>query len=113
MSKEELLSLAKSIDCEYTIGIWSEIDSFLEYESEKIMDSSMTYNDCERSFYLKLKMNEFNPDGIDELFKKLVRFLEYNHATFYVKDNIGETVEYYLLSATRDRKGFLLKTIFF
>lgn len=109
MDKETILSLAKKVNCEYEIGIWSETNDFLERQ-EDILSYKLGYE--EKKFILKIKLREFNLIEIKILFHSLITFLEYSSA-IYCREEKDGLVEYYFLSSLPDKKAFLLNIIFY
>ncbi|KNB73159.1 hypothetical protein [Brevibacillus reuszeri] len=108
MDKQLLLEIAKSINCEYEIGIWSETTDFLERQ-KNISFFEIKYN--EGHFQLNIKLSNFNLNEVKSIFTSLVRFLEYN-STLYVREDKDSSIEYYFLSSMLNKKGFLFHVIF-
>lgn len=58
MDKKQLLKLSKSVNCEYEAGIWSEVESFIDYNNEKIVDYTFKFKKEINYFELKVKMKK-------------------------------------------------------
>lgn len=108
MDKETLLKIAKGLNCEYEIGLVSEINDFLECQ-ENVSDFKLSYNGT--YFLLKIGLKEFGLMESKTIFSLLVSFIEYT-STFYVREDFEEYIEYTLLSAMRSKKAFLCTIIF-
>ncbi|RKN71856.1 hypothetical protein [Paenibacillus ginsengarvi] len=108
MNKDILLKLSKTLNTEYEIGIWSETTDFFERQNS-IADFSVNYND--NQFNVAIKLKEFSLNGAKTIFALLVRFVEYQ-STFYVREDKENSVEYYLLSSTDNKKAFLFHIVF-
>ncbi|EPY14464.1 MULTISPECIES: hypothetical protein [Paenibacillus] len=108
MNKDVLLELSKTLNTEYEIGIWSETTDFFERQ-DNIADSSIKFNEGQYNIVIKLK--EFNLNASKTIFAALVRFIEYK-STFYVREDKGNSFEYYLLSSTDNKKAFLFHIVF-
>jgi len=109
MDKSQLLKLSKSVRCDYDIGVWSEINSFIEYQGEKISDFTLSYNKIEKYYDLKILMFKFDEQEAQNIFHRLVEFIEYKGATFYTKEENDDSIEYFFLSSSRSYKGLLLR----
>ena len=83
MNREILLELSKTVNTEYKISIWSELNSFFEYHDDKIADLSVDYN--EDYFNVEIQLKEFNLNMTKTVFTLLVEFFEYGYSTFYVR----------------------------
>jgi hypothetical protein len=103
MDKEILLDISKKINCEYEVGIWSEINHFLE-QNENVKEFTVNY--LENHFRVEVNLKDFNLNSTKKLFSSLLMFLEYNSA-FYVRDEKDGCIEYYLLSSMKSNKGFM------
>lgn len=110
MNKEILLELSKTLNIKDELGIWSELDSFFENHDDKIANLSVNYN--EDHFNVEIQLKEFNLNMTKTVFALLVEFFEYGHSTFYVREKKENSIEYYLLSSTVDKKAFLMHIIF-
>lgn len=112
MIKKLIFEISKLINCEYELGIWSEINSFMEYYEESISDYALNYLKDEQSFYLDIKMKNFTEDEVNDIFKLLVQYIEYSNATFYVREKNLDTIKYYLLSLIDEEKGVFIQINF-
>jgi hypothetical protein len=108
MNRDQLLKMAQSVNCEYEPGIRSEIDSFIEYQNEKISDFILNFNKSDKCFCLKILMTDYEDEKIQTIFQKLVEFIEYKSATFYIREENDYSIEYFLLSSSKAQKGVLL-----
>lgn len=108
MKNEILLEISKTLNCEYEIGIWSETTDFLERQ-ESITEFSIKYNDGQYNVPIMLK--EYDLNTAKTIFSALVRFIEYQ-STFYVREDRLDSIEYYLLSSTKDDRAFLFHIVF-
>lgn len=108
MDKDTLLTISNSLNCEYEIGIWSEANDFLQRQ-KNIVEFTIQYD--EGQYNVSIKLLDYNLNAVKELFASLVRFLEYN-STFYLREDNENSIQYYLLSATKDKKAFLLYITF-
>ncbi|EIS4928833.1 hypothetical protein L0903_000873 [Listeria innocua] len=43
MNKTDVFNLAKSLNCEYEVGLWSEINSFFEYQEDNISSFDLKF----------------------------------------------------------------------
>jgi hypothetical protein len=109
MNKETLFDVSKALNCEYEIGIWSEVDDFLERQ-EGVSKFLIKYHNGQYNVNVTLK--EFIPNEAVTIFDSLVRFIEYSKSTFYVRESMQSSIEYYLLSSTADKKAFLMHIMF-
>ncbi|EUJ23388.1 hypothetical protein PGRAN_08504 [Listeria grandensis FSL F6-0971] len=113
MDKNDLFKLARSINCEYEVGIWSEINSFFDYQEASISNFDLKFEKEDKVinnyFSLDVEMKNFDFQSAHSMFHLLVQFIEYRSATFYVQEKSNTEVRMYLLSATPDNKGFLLQ----
>lgn len=57
-------------------------------------------------------MNEYSTENANNLFKKLVSFLEYNHLTYYEKACFEDNAEYVFFSKSRTNIGFFIELRF-
>lgn len=110
MDKNQLLELAQSINHEYELGIWSEINAFMGYNNKKISDFILSFSELEQCFFLKILMVDYK--DASSIFLKLVEFIEYKNATFYIREKSDHGIEYFVLSSMNSKKGFLLRVEF-
>lgn len=108
MNKETIFQLAKTLDCEYEIGIWSEATDFIERQ-ENVCDFTVTYRDG--LYQITIELAEFGFAEVKSLFSSLVSFLEYT-STIYTREDSSDSIGYYLLSSTKDQKAFLCQILF-
>lgn len=43
MNKTDVFNLAKTLNCEYEVGLWSEINSFFEYQEDSISSFDLKF----------------------------------------------------------------------
>lgn len=43
MDKADIFNLAESLNCEYEVGLWSEINSFFEYQEDNISSFELKF----------------------------------------------------------------------
>ncbi|NSV52406.1 hypothetical protein HRH42_12595 [Enterococcus faecalis] len=109
MDLNQIKMLKSDLDCSYEIGIWSEIDSFLECREEYILEKKVSYLQKEEQYLIIVKLKDSTEQKERIFFKELVDFLEYGRATSYLKSALKKQTRYYLLSETNDKKGFFLE----
>ncbi|MBC1969887.1 hypothetical protein IA831_08265 [Listeria marthii] len=113
MDKADIFNLAKSLNCEYEVGLWSEINSFFEYQEDSISSFDLKFQKEGKTinnyFSLDVNMKNFSYQAAQSLFHQLVQFIEYKSATFYIQEKRATDLRIYLLSATSENKGFLLQ----
>ncbi|WP_086313629.1 hypothetical protein A5821_001154 [Enterococcus sp. 7F3_DIV0205] len=105
--------VADEINHEYEPGIGAEIRSFVEYQGEDIKESNLSFDRENEIFILKVSTNELEKEAIQQLFMKLVFFLEYPNATFYTTNQTDKSLHYRLISYTKKNIGFVLDVEFF
>lgn len=108
MDNKTLLEMSSHLNCEYEIGLTSEINDFLENEYN-VSSFDLSYKD--NCFILTVFLKEFNLVKSKEIFSSLVSFIEYN-STFYVREDFNDYIEYLLLSSMKSKKAFLCKVKF-
>ncbi|MBC2012529.1 hypothetical protein HCB13_06555 [Listeria marthii] len=113
MDKADIFNLAKSLNCEYEVGLWSEINSFFEYQEDNISSIDLKFQKEGKTinnyFSLDVNIKNFSYQAAQSLFHQLVQFIEYKSATFYTQEKRATDILIYLLSATSENKGFLLQ----
>lgn len=90
--------LKDGVDCSYELGIWSEINSFIEYNNRLFFEHETNFSEIEEKYVIEINMNEYSIENANNLFKKLVSFLEYNHLTYYEKACFEDNTEYAFFS---------------
>ncbi|MGX7264555.1 hypothetical protein [Enterococcus crotali] len=100
--------ISEEINHEYEPGIGSEIRSFMEYQEESIKKFKLSFDEINKSFILKIYTNELKLDDIQQLFMKLVFFLEYPYVTVYTTNRTEESIHYQLISYAKNNIGFIL-----
>jgi len=108
MNKNDLLQLAKQMNCEYEPGLTSEINDFLERQ-KNISKFDLKY--CENHFTINIKLKGYNLYEVRNVFSELVGFIEYT-STFYIREEYEDKIEYLLLSSLSNKKAFMCKIIF-
>jgi hypothetical protein len=108
MDKQTLLKIAEQLNCEYEIGLTSEINDFLENQSN-VNSFHLSYED--NYFKVSIRLKEFGLTESKLLFSSLACFIEYT-STFYVREDFEDYFEYTLLSSMRSKKAFLCRVIF-
>ncbi|MBC1987238.1 hypothetical protein HCJ71_08100 [Listeria sp. FSL L7-0478] len=113
MDKADIFNLAKSLNCEYEVGLRSEINSFFEYQEDSISSFDLKFQKegkvINNYYSLDVNMKNFSYQAAQSLFHQLVQFIEYKSATFYTQEKRATDIMIYLLSATSEGKGFLLQ----
>lgn len=113
MNKTDVFNLAKSLNCEYEVGLWSEINSFFEYQEDNISSFELKFQKegkkINNYFSLDVNMKNFSCQAAQSLFHQLVQFIEYKSTTFYTQEKRATDMMIYLLSATSENKGFLIQ----
>ncbi|EAF3074219.1 TPA: hypothetical protein LWH10_001336 [Listeria innocua] len=113
MDKADIFNLAESLNCEYEIGLWSEINSFFEYQEDNISSFDLKFQkegkDINNYYSLDVNMKNFSYQAAQNLFHQLVQFIEYKSATIYIQEKRATDITIYLLSATSENKGFLIQ----
>ncbi|ECB9805784.1 hypothetical protein FL859_03090 [Listeria monocytogenes] len=114
MDKADIFNLAESLNCEYEIGLWTEINSFFEYQEDSISSFDLKFQkegkDINNYYSLDVNMKNFSYQSAQSLFHQLVQFIEYKSATIYTQEKRATDIMIYLLSATSEGKGFLLQS---
>lgn len=100
--------ISNEINHEYEPGIGAEIRSFIEYQGDDIKNFDLTFDKNSECFILKITTNDMKIDDVQQLFMKLVFFLEYSHVTFYTTENTENSLHYQLISYSKNNKGFIL-----
>lgn len=108
MNKETIFQLAKTLNCEYELGIWHEATDFLEGQ-EGIRDFTVKYRNG--IYQINIELVEFGLTEVKNLFSALVLFLEYT-STFYTREDSSDSIVYYFLSSTKEHKAFLCQILF-
>ncbi|EAF5665927.1 hypothetical protein ACKTFP_001961 [Listeria innocua] len=113
MNKTDVFNLAKSLNCEYEVGLWSEINSFFEYQEDNISSFELKFQKegkkINNYFSLDVNMKNFSYQAAQSLFHQLVQFIEYKSATIYTQEKRATDITLYLLSANSENKGFLIQ----
>ncbi|EHF3619794.1 hypothetical protein JSO10_001747 [Listeria innocua] len=113
MNKTDVFNLAKSLNCEYEVDLWSEINSFFEYQEDNISSFELKFQKegkkINNYFSLDVNMKNFSYQAAQSLFHQLVQFIEYKSATIYTQEKRATDITIYLLSATSENKGFLIQ----
>ncbi|EIS8276665.1 hypothetical protein L0388_000416 [Listeria monocytogenes] len=113
MDKADIFNLAESLNCEYEIGLWSEINSFFEYQEDSISSFDLKFQKegkvINNYYSLDVNMKNFSYQAAQSLFRQLVQFIEYQSATIYTQEKSAADITIYLLSATSENKGFLMQ----
>jgi hypothetical protein len=108
MDKNCLYSLAEAVNCEYELGVTSEINDFLN-NHDNVYEFNLNYS--ENRYNLLVKLKEYDVIEANLVFTSLVCFIEYS-ATFYIREEYDDRIEYILLSVMTSKKGFLCKVTF-
>lgn len=105
MDLNQIKMLKSDLDCSYEIGIWSEIDSFLECREEYILEKSQLFTKRRTIFnYRKIKRQYRAKERI--FFKELVDFLEYGRATSYLKSILKNKLDIICFQKQMIKKDF-------
>ena len=80
----------EGVDCSYEIGIWSELNSFMEYNSDKIAKYKNNYLKSEEKYLVEINLKNYCKEDALGLFHKIAVFLEYNYLTIYTKQFFEE-----------------------
>lgn len=105
--------IAEEINHEHETGIESEINSFIEYQGEDINDFSLGFDKDREFFILRIETNDMGLLEKKQLFRKLVRFIEFPHTTFYTVKQTDKSLHYQLISYSKKNVGFVLDAEFF
>ncbi|EAE1341134.1 hypothetical protein EP41_03445 [Listeria monocytogenes] len=113
MDKADIFNLAESLNCEYEIGLWTEINSFFDYQEDNISSFDLKFQKegkvINNYYSLDVNMKNFSYQAAQSLFHQLVQFIEYKSATIYTQEKSAADITIYLLSATSENKGFLMQ----
>jgi len=108
MNSQELLRLAKKIDCDYEPGIDIEVNDFLQ-DKENVSYFNVVYHN--NLYNVNIILKEFDIIEVKKVFTCLLCFIEYD-SSFYVREEYTDRIEYELLSSMKSNKGFLMKVVF-
>ncbi|WP_142317519.1 hypothetical protein [Bacillus sp. AFS002410] len=111
MNKEQVFTMARDTNCQYDIGIWSDINAFLENNEDRILNWDLKFNEVSLSFYLSIKLENPDKQNVRSLFQELVYSTEYTN-TIYVREISAKSINYYMFSSTEDKKGFIMEIQF-
>ena len=100
------LELKEGVDCSYEIGIWSELNSFMDYNSNEIAKYKNNYLKSEEKYLIEISLKKYSKENALELFHKLAIFLEYNYLTVYTKQFFEEKIVFNLFSKSLNNLGF-------
>ena len=100
------LELKEGVDCSYEIGIWSELNSFMEYNSDKIAKYKNNYLKSEEKYLVEINLKNYCKEDALGLFHKIAVFLEYNYLTIYTKQFFEEKIVFNLFSKSLSSLGF-------
>lgn len=64
------------------------------------------------SYEIIINLKESNERVAKRIFTSFIHFIEYSAITFYTKNITRENIEYLLVSANQEMKGFICKVIF-
>ena len=109
MDLNRIETLKANIDCSYEIGIWVEIDSFMEYREDQIIERNITYSQKDEQYKIVVKLKDYSIEQAKKFFKELVDFIEYKGATYYQRMVLDNEINYYLLSEMDSHKGFFIE----
>ncbi|EPI03571.1 hypothetical protein D920_00294 [Enterococcus faecalis 13-SD-W-01] len=109
MDLKQIEMLKTTIDCSYESGIWIEIDSFLEYREDIILEKKVKFLEKEEQYQVSVRLKEYSIRLGNNFFKDLVDFIEYTGATLYMRETFDTEEKYYILSETVEHKGFFLE----
>ena len=100
------LELKEGVDCSYEIGIWSELNSFMDYNSNEIAKHKNNYLNSEEKYLIEISLKKYSKENALELFHKLAIFLEYNYLTVYTKQFFEKKIVFNLFSKSLNNLGF-------
>lgn len=100
------LELKEGVDCSYEIGIWSELNSFMDYNSNEIAKYKNNYLKSEEKYLIEISLKKYSKENALELFHKLAIFLEYNYLTVYTKQFFEKKIVFNLFSKSLSSLGF-------
>lgn len=109
MDLEQMGMLKSKIDCSYEVGVWVEIDSFMEYREDQIIERNITYSQKDEQYKIVVKLKDYSIEQAQNFFKEFVDFIEYGGATFYKRIFLDNEINYYLLSEMDSHKGLFVK----
>lgn len=84
-------------------GIATEINDAFRFESE-VVDFKLETRGMK--YFIEIKIDNFTPQKVSRIFMSVVRFIQYQHCTFYQREVKGSHVIYTLISATEKMNGF-------
>lgn len=113
MDLEQMEMLKSKIDCSYEIGVWVEIDSFMEHWEDQIIKKNVTYSQKDEQYKIIVRLKEDSIKQSYIFFKELVDFIEYRGATFYKRIVLDNEIKYYLISETDGHKGLFVELTMF
>ena len=100
------LEFKEGVDCSYEIGRGSEVNSFMDYNSNEIAKYKNNYLKSEEKYLIEISLKKYSKENALELFHKLAIFLEYNYLTVYTKQFFEKKIVFNLFSKSLNNLGF-------
>lgn len=100
----------EQIICRTDPGISVEIRDFFK-GADGIKEYKVEVLENER-YRVCVRLNKYSLQDVKKIFSAFLHFIEYSGASFYLRKNNVDSIEYLLLSANEDKTGFYCQILF-